>query len=673
MTLTREQRGWALLAAGAVVALGFHVLGGAYDGWALGLGSIAEPTGRHLLFLLYFTLFGTAAALLVAAGLLQAFHDDRWWPGWEDRPFLLRAVAMAVLVPVVLRLLVLGGQPITDDESLYRFAAELLLQGRVTAESHPWRLFFSHAFLVNDGEMYPQYFLGWPGFLAVGVALGVPGFVNAALSALTVPPLYLLVRELTGRLQAQVVTVLFLLSPMLQLLAATELSHTSALFALAWTAWLAHRSVAEPGAWWPAALLGLAFSVAFFIRPLTAVGIGAPFLVFWAVGWWRAGRPAAPAAAFLAPSAAMAGLFLLVNQAQTGSPLQPAYLAWDAYTRADGFRFSGRNPMAAPEVPNLVFAGAARAVRTVSLGLARLNYALLGWPSAFLFLPLALGARRTGVLWASAGFFLLLHASLQDPGIDTVGPVHFTELALPVLVLTGVGLARGAAWVGAQLGEGGPGGEGAVGAPAAEAAPMVGAPGGSGRSAIGPGEGGPGGDAGGRAAEHLPAGSRMMLAAVAALILCNVVLYAPARLKAVGTVATLVSVPATVLERAGLENAVVFSSLPWALACNPLVAVPSRPFVFWWPVNEPGFTDDVLHANHLGTEMDRRLMATHFPDRTGWILHWDRSRCTLDLLPLDDPAAAEVPDGVMTVGPAGPVRWDPSHPPTGELPPEFSP
>lgn len=670
MTLTREQRGWALLAAGAVVALGFHVLGGAYDGWALGLGSIAEPTGRHLLFLLYFTLFGVAAAVLVAAGLLQAFHDDRWWPGWSDRAFLLRAVVVALLVPVVLRLLVLGGQPITDDESLYRFAAELLLQGRVTAESHPWRLFFSHAFLVNDGEMYPQYFLGWPGFLAVGVALGVPGFVNAALSALTVPPLYLLVRELAGRLQAQVVTVLFLLSPMLQLLAATELSHTSALFALTWTAWLAHRSVSEPGAWWPPALLGLAFSVAFFIRPLTAVGIGGPFLAFWAVGWWRAGRPAAPAAAFLAPSAAVAGLFLLVNQAQTGSPLQPAYLAWDAYTRADGFRFSGRNPMAAPEVPNLVLAGLDQAVRTVSLGLARLNYALLGWPSAFLFLPLALGARRTGVLWASAGVFLLLHASLQDPGIDTVGPVHFTELALPVLALTGVGLARGAAWVGERLGGGAPGREGAVRAPAPDIDAVGVASRGSGSGRFG--DGGPG-DAAGSVPERLPAGSRVMLAAVAALLLGNVVLYAPARLKAVGTVATLVSVPATVLERAGLENAVVFSSLPWALACNPSVAVPSRPFVFWWPVNEPGFTDEIVHANHLGTEVDRRLMAKHFPDRTGWILHWNRSRCTLDLLPLDDPAAAEVPDGVMTVGPAGPVRWDPSHLPTGELPPGFSP
>lgn len=658
MRLGREQQGWTLLGGGVAVLLVFHLLGGVYDGWALGLGSIAEPGGRHLLFLFYFALFSAAAAALLAPGLLAAFDEDRWWPGWEDRRFLPRAVAVGLLIPVVLRLLVLAGQPITDDESLYRFSAELLLQGRVTAESHPWRLFFEHAFMVNDGSMYSQYFMGWPAFLALGVALGVPGFVNAVLSALTVPPLYLLVKERTDRLWAQVVTVLFLLSPMLQLLAATELSHTSALFALTWTAWLAHRARAEPGAWWPPALLGLAFSVAFFVRPLTALGIGGPFLAFWAVGWWRDGRRAVPAAAFLAPTVVLAGLFLLVNRLQTGSALQPAYMAWDEHTRAMAFRFSGRDPATAPEVPNLAFAGVDRAARTVSLGLARLNFALLGWPSAFLFLPAALGARRSGVLWASAGAFLLLHAPLHDPGIDTVGPVHFTELALPVLLLTGIGLHRGARWLEARWGDGTREG-GARTAAWAAAAPD---------GAVRPGVADPG-----EPPPRLPWGSRVLLAGVAALVVGNLVLYAPARLEAAAVVGTLVSVPDAVLDQAGLEDAVVFSSLPWALACNPSVPVPSRPFVFWWPVNEPGFTDDVLHANHLSTAMDRRLMAEHFPDRTGWILHWTPSDCTLSLVPLDDPAAEQVPNGVMVGGALGVIRYDPSHPPTGEVPEGFEP
>lgn len=671
MRLTREQQGWTFLAAGVAVMLAFHLLGGVYDGWALGLGSIAEPGGRHLIFLFYFTLFSAAAALLVAVGLLKAFHDDPWWPGWDDGWFLPRAVAVGLLLPVALRVLVLAGQPITDDESLYRFSAELLLQGRVTAESHPWRLFFEHAFMVNDGEMYSQYFLGWPAFLAVGVALGVPGFVNAVLSALTVPALYLLARELTDRLWAQVVTVVFLLSPMLQLLAATELSHTSALFALAWTAWLAHRAVADPEAWWPPALLGLAFSAAFFIRPLTALGIGGPFLALWGVAWWRGGRRPAPLAAFLAPSLALAALFLLVNRLQTGSALEPAYMAWDEYTRANGFRFSGRDPATAPEVPNLAFAGLDRAARTVSLGLARLNYALLGWPSAFLFLPLALGARRTAVLWASAGFFLLLHAPLHDPGIDTVGPVHFAELALPVLLLTAVGLHRGAAWLGERVRGGDEPG------PERTSDEVVGAPDAAGASASTAGRAvdaaGVPVEAAGSRDGRLPWGTRAMLAAVAALVVGNAVLYAPARLGAAGVVGTLVSVPAAVLEQARLEDAVVFSSLPWALGCNPSIQVPSRPFVFWWPVNEPGFTDDVLHANHLSTAMDRRLMAEHFPDRTGWILHWNRSDCTLALVPLDDPAAEEIPNGVMVGGIRGVIRYDDTHPPTGEVPPGFSP
>ncbi len=642
MRLTREQLGWALLAGVAALWLAFHQVGGVYADWALGLGSTQEPSGRHLLFLAYFTVFSTLGVPVLAAGLLHAFHRDRWWPGWGDRDFLLRAVPAALLLPVALHWLVLAGQPVADDESLYRYGAELLLQGRVAGESHPMRLFFDHAFLVNDGRTFSQYFLGWPAFLSVGVALGAPWLVNPVLSALTVPALYGVVRELSDRLWAQVVTGLFLLSPMLQLLAATGLSHTAALFALSWTAWLALRAAREPGRAWPAAGLAVAFSVAFFVRPLTALGIGAPFLVLWARAWWTGGRRLAPLGAFLAPAAVLGALFLLVNALQTGSPWTPAYMAWQGYARGNAFRFSGLDPATVPEVPNLAFQGLGQALRTASLGLVRLGYALLGWPVAYLFLAAALGAGGTGVLWASMGAFLLLHLPLRDTGIDTVGPVHFTELALPVLALTGVGMARAAAWLQGRLGT--------AGADGAD------------------------GDSSGDGADpfaHL-LGRRLVLATAAALLLGNLVLYAPARLRAVSVVGALVSVPSTALERAGVEDAVVFSSVPWALACNPAFPVPSRPFVFWWPVNEPGLGDDVLHANHLSVEADRALMAEHFPDRTGWLMHW-RENCSLALVRLDDPAAEEIPDGILLSGQRGTLRWDPSHAPTGEVPPGFAP
>lgn len=638
MSLDRTRQGWLLLLGAVLIAAAFHQLGAeVYAGWALELGTVWEPRARHLLFLVFFTFAAVLVVPLVATGLLRAFGDRKPWPEADDRWFLARAVIAGILIPAALRLLVFGNVHVTDDEPVYRFAAELLLQGRVTMESHPMRLFFDHAFMVNDGEMYSQYFLGWPAFLSVGVALGAPGFVNAVLSGLTVLPLYRLVKELTDRTWAQVVTLLFLLSPMLQLMAATELSHTSALFALTWTAWLAHRAVAEPERWGPPALLGLAFSVAFFIRPLTALGIGGPFLVFWGLSWWRSERRLAPVAAFLGPTVVLASLFLLVNQLQTGSALKPAYMAWDEYSRENAFRFSARNPDTAPEVPNLAFTGDRYLGRTIWVGLLRLNYALLGWPTAFLFVPLALAVRRSGVLWASAGIFLFLHLPLYDPGIDTFGPVHFAELALPVLVLSALGLQRVSRWIDA--------------------------PGWS------PGDLPDEAEAPGRPPS---VGRRVVLATVAGLLFCTVTLYAPVRLRAASVAGTLAGIPGMMLERAGLEDAVVFSTIPWTVACNPAIPVPSRPFVFWWPVNEPGFTDEVLHANHLSVARDRALMEEYFPERSGWILRWT-DQCTLELIPLNDPAAETVPNGIMLATNRRVIRYDESHPPTGEVPPGFSP
>ncbi len=603
--------GGVLLALGALTAVAFWSLGAVwFDGWSLGLGSTLAPTWHHLVFLVFFTLFGAVTVALLARGLARTLPDEGALDLPSDRTFLLWATALGLVIPLALRVFVLHGADITDDESLYRFSATLLAHGRLTAPSHPMRLFFDHAGVVNDGRMYTQYFLGWPAFLAVGVILGVPSLVNPLLSALTVPALYLLVRRLAGRGWAQAVVLVFLLSPMLQLLAATELAHTSELFCLAWAAWLAFEATDRPAARWPAALLALAFSAAFFTRPLTALGIGGPFVALWVVGWWRGGRPAGSAAAFVLPAALMAGLFLAVNLLQTGSAWTPAYLAWHAYAVRDGYRFSGLDPATPPHPPNLVFTGLVPMARTWLIGVTRMNFALFGWPTAFFFLPVALVARRGRVLWASLALFLLLCLPLHDPGIDTVGPVHLAGLALPVLLLTGVGLA---AWTERRRARG----------------------------------------------EVFAA--RTPLAVLAALLLCDIVLYAPARLGTVSEVARLASAPARLLHDRGVRDAVVFATVPYARACDPGVAVPSVPFVRWWPLNRPDFGDSVVQANHLSVARDRELVARYFPHRTGWILHWARD-CTLHLIPLASADPRAIPNGIMIFSSKGVVRYDGQDP-----------
>lgn len=589
----RRRGVWLPLLACGLLWAAFYEVGTLYGGWALGLGSTQEPSQAHFVFLSYFALFGVSSVVLLTVALMRGFPDSHRWTGWDERSFLLAAVCLGFLVPAVLHGLVLAGADITDDESVYRFSASLLLSGHLTAPSHPLKLFFDHAFIVNDGRMYGQYFLGWPALLSLGLAIGLPGFVNPVLSALTVPALYLLTREMTSRVWAQLATVLFLASPMLQLLAATELPYTSALAALTWAAYLAVRSGrrdASPG--W-SALLGVVFSTAFFIRPLAALGIGLPFLAIWVARRLTSGHRTASMVAFAVPTLVMAGLFLWTNAALTGSPWKPPYLAWVEYARANGFRFSGLDPQQARAASDLAFRGPALTLRSVSLGLIRLDPVLFGWPVSFLFVPLAWVARKSRVLWVSVGLFLLLHAPLRDAGIDTVGPVHYAELALPLLVLSAMGLRV----LGVRIGR------------------------------------------------EVPAARRLVLPLFSALVASAIVLDWPARLEAAWDVGILASVPREVMKARGIHDAVVFSTMPWVAPCNPAIPNPPRPFVRWWPVNKPGLDGDVIHANHLSTARDRELMA-YFPGRSGWIARWRRD-CTLGLVPLGAPAADSIPNGIM--------------------------
>lgn len=597
-----------LVAAGLLWAA-FHAVGTLYGGWALGLGSTQEPPHAHLVFLAYFQLAAALGVVLLTLAFVRALPGGPRWRGVAERPFLATATAAALLLPLLLRVMVLDGADIADDESVYRFTAQLLLQGRLSAPSHPLKLFFDHAFVVNDGRMYGQYFLGWPALLAPGMLVGAPGLVNPVLSALTVPALYGLTRGATSRPWAQLAVMAFLSSPLLQLLAATQLSHTAALAALTWTAWLGARAVARPGDPARAALLALSFSVAFFVRPLSAVGIGAPFLVAWGVAWLRRGGGAASLVAFAAPAAVLGTLFLWANAVQTGSPWQAPYAAWVAYARANGYRFSGLDAGETGGAADLAFRGVAMTLRGAGLGLVRLSPALLGWPTSFLLLPLAWRVGGTRLLWISAGLFVALHALVRDAGIDTLGPVHYAELALPILVLSAVGLRVLGVGLGRRLSWARPG------------APAL----------------------------------------LAALVLTSAALYWPVRLKAVYQVGILSNAPGTVIRGAGLHDAVVFSTMPWSAPCNPALVNPPRSFVRWWPVNAPGLDGDVVYANHLSASRDRQLME-HFPGRTGWIAQWTTA-CTLALVPVSAPEALNVPNGIMLVFPDRVVRYDDAHDP----------
>jgi len=603
---------WPLVGA-AVCLVAFHAFGRfALGGFLLDLGSITIPNVRYATFLLYWTSLGSTAALLLFVGLFRTYgsippasRSFRSGVPLSDTQWIVVGSLAAFALPAALRAFLLHGAPITDDESCYRFAAELLASGRLRAESPPMKLFFDNVFMINDGHLYPKYFLGWPALMVPGVWLGATGYMNSLWSALTVPPLFLVLRRLAGSSWARLGLIIYLLAPMLMVGAATELSHTSCLMALFWLAWCALRAEDQDAPPWLGAAAALCFSTAFFIRPGAALGIGAPLVGWWAwQQWQRRGSSRTRAfAGFLVVGVTCAALFLIANRIQNGSFLTTAYARALEYARENHFRFSGWIDEAALGTEGFVFGRPLEALMLTTTGLLRLNYALFGWPCSFVFLPFAGTRRRAWLFWACAGGFTVLHFYQADPGIDTFGPLHHYELALPILVLTVLGVKtlaeRCAQWAG-DLGA-----------------------------------------------------LTLGVLAVCSLLAVALPGYDLVRLQTLGRIAENIRQPQAAVAAAALHRAVIFAPRPFI---DQRSIAPTRHFVFWRPNNDPDLRRDVLWVNHINVQEDRALMA-QFPDRRGYVMIWDPAR--VRFLPLETLQPGSVPDGLMTpygVAPAGRPR-----------------
>jgi hypothetical protein len=570
------QASWPV-AASAAVLFAFLAIGQVFlQSYALDLGAWGLPAVQHTYFLFFWTALGSAAALLLAVGLtrLQALRPRRpaSAAGRGDGLWLAVTMTLAFLIAAAIRTFVLRGAVLTDDESAYRFMAEVLATGRLWVASHPMKAFFDRVFMINDGKFYGQYFIGWPALMAPGVFLGVAGYMNAFYSALTVPAVFLVARRLAGSLAGRTATLLYLASPMLAVGAATELSHTTCLMATAWATYCLLRSWDDPADWrWHAGAAG-GFGVGFLIRPLATLGLGLPILAGWFLVAVRQAPPVRrrAVAAFAAPALALAAAFFAVNLAQNGSPLVTSYQRMQAYMREANYRNVGWSA-AAPPISLARYVLGDRTWETslarTTIGLVRLVYDLFGSPLLLGLVALGWGHRPARILWYSALGFVAAHFSLADAGIDTFGPVHFYELAWPLIVLAGVGFSRFASMT----------------------------------------------------REWRPARPASWAAAVvAALVAVSLVGFVPVRLRAVGAVASNVNAPKDALRARGITHAVVFTAGPFV---DERCIAPTRHFVYFRPNNDPEMKNDILWANHLGWVEDQALMK-YFPGRTPYLMTW---------------------------------------------------
>ncbi len=587
-----DARTAALYAAAALWLLAFHVVGFEFaGGYALDLGSVNFPTSGYVTFVAAWAFCGGVAALLLALALARTFgRDDRLpravqWSATPPTRFLLWACAAGFLIPVLTRFFVLQGAPVTDDEGAYRFAAELLATGRLWVPSPPLKLFFDQNFMINDGRLYPVYFLGWPAILAAGVLTHTADLVNPVLSALSVPAIYRVTRHYLTERWARAAVVVFLASPFVEVTAATQLSHTSCLLMLAWCWVYFLRTQADDASWHAHAAFAGTFACAVFIRPQTAVALNGPLLSAWA--WSLRGRASrARRVAFIAfavPAAAIALLFLLSLWAQNGSPWTVGYARYARYVVANGHRFSGFKAEDFTTIAGFDFSQVVPAIARTAAALFRLNFDLFGWPSSLVLMLAAMPVThpRTRTAWSMVATFLLLMVFQRDWGIDTFGPVHAFELVLPILVLT----MAGARDVGERL----------VWR----------------RESAWP------------SWEWSVAGACL----VAAFTATAWVGFVPVRLEALRRIASHINVALQAPEQRGIHNAVIFAPHPFAPPCG---GVPKH-WVFFRPVNDPDLRNDVIWVNQLDVHAESALLA-HFPDRAGYVMTWT-PQCTVTLAP----------------------------------------
>jgi hypothetical protein len=586
-----------LLGVAALSLVGFHAAGYfLLDGFVLDLGSLFAPAPRYMSFVELWLVFGTIATAALSLALIRIVvrtPDAAATPSYPvptDRAFVVAAGLAALAAPLLLKYLLMNGAPLTDDEGAYRFAARLLATGRLFVPSPPLKEFFDQNFMINDGRLYPAYFVGWPALLAIGERLGVPALANPMLSALTVPPLVRLVQRTAGSEWVPAGVLVFLTSPFIQVAAATDMAHTSCLMALTWCVAMYFRTTDGDASWRHHFGFGFFAALAFFVRPQATVPLLLPVFAAWLVSVMRATDRARALTAFTVPVASWASLFLAVLWLQNGSPFITGYTRYAQYLVDNQFRFTTFGPSDITALIGFNFAGLFWAIGRTLACLFRLNFDLWGWPSSFVLLAFARPASTHAARlfwWMLASVFGLMLFQ-RDWGIDTFGPVHAFELVLPLLVLTMFGARN-----------------------LADRLPDI---------------------AEGFRGYATAARVRIVGCVVVALAVTACFGFSTVRLRAIRQIADVINRGLLAPERYGLHKAVVFAPAPFVpRSCK---GTPSH-FVFFRPTNDPDLESDIVWVNDLGDSENLRLIRT-LPARDAYVLEWSRS-CEASLRRLPTP------------------------------------
>lgn len=350
------------------------------------------------------------------------------------RDLVLSAVALLFIATAAARVgnaLVLSDYPITDDEYAVKFGGEILAQGKVKIPQPEFvNAIPTLYYFMRDGWMTSADWLGPQIAWAIGEVTGLGMFVWAFAAAIPVVFVGMIVGRRLGAAWGAVAAAIFLLSPMAFSLSLTTHAHLLSRAFLAVALWLYLRAE-ESGSTRAWAVTGLAFGVSFICRPPETAFLALPFVLALVIRAIQRSPGAinalgAMVAGGLVPVAVFVGHAWLV----TGTFLPPRLIPGGLITvevQRGGlwFRFGANSGF------NLLM------LAIYFLGPLGIALSLVGvWVDRF-----------TRLLGLSVVSMLALGLFHHNTGIHIVGPIHYSECAIPLAILAAHGIERFRSWL----------------------------------------------------------------------------------------------------------------------------------------------------------------------------------------------------------------------------------
>jgi hypothetical protein len=386
----------------------------------------------ELFFWLGFVLLLVPGALLLGYGLSPASApriEKAWFrlQSLNRKKRIASLILLFVLAALSARLshrLILRDYPLTDDEYATRFGGQVLASGRVTApEPEPFQA-YSTLFLFHRNKTVTS--VDWPGPVAAwaaseGTRTGPLIFaLSAAAAAAAVAAICTILFSPAYGLAA---FLLFFFSPMAFLLSATTHAHILSREAIALTIlfYILAKRKPSAGLW---AATGFLAAYAFCCRPVETAALLSPLVVDFAAGALRANSPRRRELGFFILGAVLPlALFALYNGLVTGNLAVP--------------------PRFFMEGPGDTIAGESlwnRLGANTGYNLFMLSIWLLG-PLGVAAVVFGIGKSRLNrLLGLGVGLNLLAGLLHDNHGIHIVGPIHYSECAVPLTIIALSGL-----------------------------------------------------------------------------------------------------------------------------------------------------------------------------------------------------------------------------------------